>query len=51
MTLDAPAILGEPIKFPNGMSAPNRFLKVSIPAGVVIESPSKTFSPSTVRYD
>ncbi|KAJ9112703.1 hypothetical protein QFC22_006205 [Naganishia vaughanmartiniae] len=27
MTLDAPAILGEPIKFPNGMSAPNRFLK------------------------
>ncbi|KAJ9112636.1 hypothetical protein QFC19_000656 [Naganishia cerealis] len=27
MAIDAPAILGEPITFPNGMSAPNRFLK------------------------
>lgn len=28
MAIDAPAILGEPITFPNGMKAPNRFLKV-----------------------
>jgi hypothetical protein len=28
MAIDAPAILGEPVTFPNGMKAPNRFLKV-----------------------
>lgn len=28
MAIDAPAILGQSVTFPNGMKAPNRFLKV-----------------------